>query len=407
MKLARITTLYPSYITYFYRRNPEIVTEPYASQQSKLHYDAFGWADFWSHALKRFGIEVREIEMNVGQLQMNWAREKNIMFHTKKWMYEITEAQLKEFEPDILFINDLHGTTASWIKKIRTEIPSIKMIIGWYGAPILDTSVIKECDLMLSCIPDVVSQLQSDGMKAYHLNHAFDPRVLGRIDQTDKPSIEISFIGQIIRSNRFHLEREKLLLELLKHIDMKIYSPSATIPVKKKLMAPIRYLAYYLIQLLTQMSVPEQVFHKIPVLRNAAIVHEKPNAFVNPLLKPYLNKEVYGLVMFQTLHNSMITWNNHIDISRNSASNMRLFEATGSGACLLTDWKDNLPDIFEPGKEVVTYKSAEECIEKAKWLLENPHERRAIATAGQKRTLSEHTFTQRAEQLYEIIKNKL
>jgi spore maturation protein CgeB len=407
MKLARITTLYPSYITNFYRRNPEIASEPYTSQQAKLHYDAFGWADFWSHALKPFGIQVREIEMNVRQLQVNWAREKNIMFHAKKWMYEITEAQLKEFEPDILFINDLHGTTASLIKKIRTAIPSIKMIIGWYGAPISDTSAIKECDLLLSCIPEVVSQFRSNGMKVYHLNHAFDPRILGRIDRTTSPGKEVSFVGQIIRSNRFHLEREKLLLELLNHIDIKIYSPSATIPFKKKLIAPVRYIAYYLIQLLMQMSVPEHVFQKITVLRNAAILHEKPRAFVNPLLKPYLNKDVYGLEMFQILHNSMITWNNHIDISRNSASNMRLFEATGVGTCLLTDWKDNLPDIFEPEKEVVTYKSAEECIEKVKWLLDNPHERRAIATAGQKRTLSEHTFTQRAEQLNEIIKNKL
>jgi len=407
MKLARITTLYPSYITNFYRRNPEIASEPYTSQQAKLHYDAFGWADFWSHALKPFGIQVREIEMNARQLQMNWAREKNVTFHAKKWMYEITEAQLKIFEPDILFINDLHRTPASWVKKIRTTIPSIKLIIGWYGAPMSDTSAIKECDLMLSCIPEVVSEFRSNGMKAYHLNHAFDPRILGRIDRTASPRQEVSFVGQIIRSNRFHLEREKLLLELLNHIDIKIYSPSATIPFKKKLIAPFRYIAYYLIQLLMQMSVPEHVFQRITVLRNATILHEKPRAFVNPLLKPYLNKDVYGLEMFQILHNSMITWNNHIDISRNSASNMRLFEATGVGTCLLTDWKDNLPDIFEPEKEVVTYTSTEECIEKVKWLLDNPRERHAIATAGQKRTLSEHTFTQRAEQLNEIIKNKL
>jgi spore maturation protein CgeB len=407
MKLARITTLNPSYIKYLYDRNAELASIPYVEQQTKIHFDGYGWADFWTNALKPFGIEVREIEMNVRQLQMNWAREKNIMFHAKKWMYEITEAQLKEFKPDILFIHDIRGTTAPWIKKIRTGIPSIKMIIGWYGAPIFDTSVIKECDLMLSCIPEVVSQFRSDGMKAYHLNHSFDPRILGRIDRTASPSIEVSFVGQIIRSNRFHLEREKLLLELLNHIDIKIYSPSATIPFKKKLMVPVRYIAYYLIQLLMQMSVPELVFQKIPVLRNAAILHEKPLAFVNPLLKPYLNKDVYGLEMFQILHNSMITWNNHIDISKNSSSNMRLFEATGVGTCLLTDWKDNLPDIFEPNLEVVAYHSAEDCIEKVQWLLEHPKEREAIASAGQKRTLRNHTFTKRAEELDRIIKMEL
>jgi spore maturation protein CgeB len=86
---------------------------------------------------------------------------------------------------------------------------------------------------------------------------------------------------------------------------------------------------------------------------------------------------------------------------------MRLFEATGVGTCLLTDWKDNLPKLFEPEKEVVTYKSVEECIEKVKWLLDHPQEREAIAKAGQARTLKDHTFAQRAIQLDEIIKRQL
>lgn len=403
MKFARLTTLYPSYIKYFYARNPVLLSEPYDVQQSQIHYDAFGWADFWSHALNPLGFEVREIEMNVKPLQFAWAREKNIRFNSKRWIYDIAEAQIKDYQPDIIFIHELRGTTADWIQRIRAKNPCIKLIIGWYGAPILDTSVIKECDVMLSCIPDVVSQLRNDGAEAHHLNHAFDPRILDRIDRTQDQYIDVSFIGQIIRSNRFHLAREKLLLELLKKINIQIYSPSAHIPLSKKLSGPVRYTAYYLIQAMKYMSVPEQTLQKIPGLRNAAILYEKPLAFVNPQLKPYLNTEVYGLKMFQTLHDSRVTWNNHIDLSKSSASNMRLYEATGVGTCLLTDWKPNIKDLFEPDTEVMTYSDAEECVEKARWLLEHPDERKKIATAGQTRTLRNHTFIQRAEQLRTII----
>jgi spore maturation protein CgeB len=71
---------------------------------------------------------------------------------------------------------------------------------------------------------------------------------------------------------------------------------------------------------------------------------------------------------------------------------MRLFEATGAGTCLLTDWKENLKDFFELDKEVSVFKSNEECLEKILYLLEHEDERKAIAQAGQKRTLTEYSY---------------
>jgi spore maturation protein CgeB len=86
---------------------------------------------------------------------------------------------------------------------------------------------------------------------------------------------------------------------------------------------------------------------------------------------------------------------------------MRLFEATGVGTCLLTDWKENLVELFEPDSEVLTYRSAEECVEKVKFILEHEDQRHTIAAAGQKRTLRQHTFKNRMAQIDEIIKTFL
>jgi len=55
----------------------------------------------------------------------------------------------------------------------------------------------------------------------------------------------------------------------------------------------------------------------------------------------------------------------------------------------------------------VTYKSEEDCIEKVNWLLSHPNELKQIAAAGQKRTLRDHTFEKRAEELHEIISKEL
>ncbi len=84
---------------------------------------------------------------------------------------------------------------------------------------------------------------------------------------------------------------------------------------------------------------------------------------------------------------------------------MRLYEATGVGTCLLTDWKANLPNLFTLDVEVVAYRSAEECIEKVRYLLDHEDVRQAIAAAGQRRTLRDHTTRQRAEQLDDIIQS--
>jgi spore maturation protein CgeB len=77
------------------------------------------------------------------------------------------------------------------------------------------------------------------------------------------------------------------------------------------------------------------------------------------------------------------------------------------GAFLLTDDKKNLGTLFEPGKEVVTYSSPEEAIKLIDYYLDHPEEREAIARAGQQRTLREHTYHQRLQELVEILERPL
>jgi spore maturation protein CgeB len=130
----------------------------------------------------------------------------------------------------------------------------------------------------------------------------------------------------------------------------------------------------------------------------------------DPLQQRYpkrFHESVFGLENFRVLGRSRLTFNCHIDCAENSAGNVRLFEATGMGTCLITDWKTNLPQLFEPDTEVVTYKSLEECVEKVNYLLEHEPERQRIAAAGQKRTLRDHTFEKRAAQLDEIVRRMM
>ena len=111
--------------------------------------------------------------------------------------------------------------------------------------------------------------------------------------------------------------------------------------------------------------------------------------------------------MYQQLQRAKIALNIHIDLAENYAANMRLYEATGVGTMLVTDAKLNLHELFEPGKEVVAYRTPEECAELIAHYLEHPVEREAIASAGQQRTLREHTYYHRMQELVEIIGRRI
>jgi spore maturation protein CgeB len=126
----------------------------------------------------------------------------------------------------------------------------------------------------------------------------------------------------------------------------------------------------------------------------------------SPIRSRYVGPAL-GIEMYQILNRSKITLNHHIDMAGCYANNLRLYEATGVGTLLITDWKKNLHELFEPGREVVSYRSPEECIELVRYYLEHDEERQAIARAGQARTLRDHTSHQRMQSLVEIVSRYL
>jgi len=78
----------------------------------------------------------------------------------------------------------------------------------------------------------------------------------------------------------------------------------------------------------------------------------------------------------------------------------RNFEIPGCGGFLLTSDADNLGDYYEDGKEIVIYKDINDMIDKIKYYLEHNKEREAIAKAGYERTLQEHTYEKRFNNIF-------
>ncbi len=65
---------------------------------------------------------------------------------------------------------------------------------------------------------------------------------------------------------------------------------------------------------------------------------------------------------------------------------LRLFDVCGCGGFLLTNWQEELPELYEPGVEAEYFGSQEELLDKAGYYLEHEEERKEIARRGYERT---------------------
>lgn len=86
--------------------------------------------------------------------------------------------------------------------------------------------------------------------------------------------------------------------------------------------------------------------------------------------------------------------------------NMRVFEAIGSGAFLLTEKVPYLDEIFKDGIHCATYSSIDEAIDKAKYYLKNDNKREEIAKAGYEEAIKKHTYDNRVETVLKYIKDR-
>lgn len=410
MRLIRICTNYPNYIKEFYKQRPNLDQKNYFTQYQVLMNDCFAQADFFTYAFGKLGYEVWEPVGNAEPMQKKWAEENGVSYEEETWLTDIIAAQVKQFSPDVLLVNDYSTYKLPFFNYLREECSSLRCVIGMCGAPYKDETVFNAYDIVLSNIPSLVEKFREQGHHSEYMRHAFEPRILEKIDRTQQPNIPFSFVGSIIKGKGFHNQREALLKTLVEKTNLQIWSNVRQPSQREQQLLPIKRSLYYTLQEIQKaLPVSKSVLTKIPKLKTYATLSDAPNLshYIDSVIASRTNPPMFGLAMYQTLYNSQVTLNNHIDIAAQYASNMRLYEATGVGTCLLTDAQPNLKEVFEPDQEVVAYSHPEEAVEKVNYLLENPKERDKIAKAGQARTLRDHTFSHRAESINQLIHQKL
>jgi len=362
MKIVFFATYYEPYLQDFYSKN-NLTELSYQKIYNLLLNDNFGTFGLYTRNCCELGEDAHLIIANCKPLQQQWAIENNLKYDESNWIYEIAMEQIKSISPDIFFIGSMFNFYGEFLEKIKKYT---KKMAAWTSCVIPHNTSYSQFSLVLTSLPTLVDRFRNiDNVQSELLLPAFDQTIYRDLKDDFKKVIPFSFVGGISGA---HTERIQMITKLAK-------------------------------------STPIQLFgYGFPPKRKFEFIkkHLKPNLLISKY-----QGESWGNNMFKILGSSQITFNSHIDIAEDRAANMRLFEATGMGTLLLTDYKSNLNEIFEIDKEVIAYKTISEAIEKVNYYLNNLDALKKIAEAGQKKTFELYNMKSHVSKMLEYFQRIL
>ncbi|MCH9001847.1 MAG: glycosyltransferase [Planctomycetes bacterium] len=351
-----VSSFYPEFLRDLYAGDPTLAELGYEEQKRRLLATKFSSIDAYCDCLDSLGCRTDAVILYADRLMERWAAEHGVTLtgnvHDQRRQF-VAEC-VRRFKPDILYVFEWSPLGDAFLADVKRHV---RLLVGQIASPLRPDRTYAATDLMISSWPPIVDYFRREGKTSAYINLAFDERVLDRLPAV-APRYDVTFVGGFAPS---HPTRIAWLDRLLRDVDIDVFGYGLD-------------------------TVPQDS----PICEH----HRGP---------------VWGYRMYETLQRSRITLNLHAvndvrgTVMTNVANNLRLYEATGVGTCLLTDAKDNLHELLDPTGEVVAYRDDDDCVEKIRYFLDHEDERRTIAAAGQRRTLRDHTYTVRMAELLDVL----
>lgn len=350
-KILIADSLYPDFL----KTVPFNPDGTYAEELKKVMDWQFGTSDFYSRNLSPLGWTTMDVLTNNDPLQELWNRENGTRGRA-------LGHQIDQFQPDVLLLQDLSITWESRHKP--------KIIAAQCSCRLPEIELVKRCDIIFSSFKFYVPKFAEIGVKCVYLPLAFEPSVLA--GEQPARDIDISFVGGLGRD---------------------LYWKQGTDTMEAVAAAfGSRFHWYgYGLEYLSQDS---------------------------PLRACYKG-EAWGKTMYSIYQRSKVVVNRHGEITQGMTNNLRCYEATGCGALLVTEHSRNLEELFDFSFEVVGYDAvpnaelgikAGDAVRRINLLLDmwNSYNMpKAIAAAGQARTLRDHTYQSRMRTVSDTLKGML
>jgi hypothetical protein len=330
----------------------------------------FATADFYSSALRQLGHEAWDVHYNNEPMQKAWAVEHGVSYDAEPrwtlrlrrgivpwlarvqataWRSHVLHEQIRHLRPDVLLNTDMASFDDDEVRRWK----NLGCLVAGLGEPPYSVSPREwgVYDVVLAPSEGMVDFFRTRGAWSELLRFAFHGD--GVSPDSERP-IDVSFVGSL---SAMHSSRIRFLEGLCRRMAgvLQLWAPTVD-------------------------HLPKD----------------------SPLRLSYRGP-AWGRDANRIVAESKVHLNVHHDAAGDYADNIRMYDATGLGAMLLTDRKKNLPAIFDVGTEILDFDTVEECLERIDSALRHGEERRAIASRGQARTMKDHTYLRRMEDFETII----
>jgi hypothetical protein len=377
MRIVIVDTYYQAFLDRHYAATPGLARRSFDEQLTSLMERYFGTSDAYSRHLGELGHQAIDLVANCFPLQDRWAKDhgrpgalrraaarlQRLPERTARlpFLHEVAIAQVEAADAEVVYMQDLSFFPRSILDRFRSQG---RLVVGQIASGLPDEERLRGFDLILTSFPHYPERLRGIGVASEYLPIAFYGRVLDRLrgEGVDpvaegKRQHDLAFAGGLDPS--VHGERVELLERVARELPLEVWGYGA------------------------QLLPPDSAIRR---------AHRG---------------EAWGIEMYRVLAESRLVLNSHIGYAEGFANNMRLFEATGVGALLVTESAPNLANFFELDREVVSYDGPANLVEKLRYYIEHDDERRAIAAAGQARTLRDHTYAKLMVRLADILEARL
>lgn len=366
MRVVFLAENYHRFYNRFGEAHPELAELDYAATQQRMFGEFFYQSDSHAAALRQLGHEAFTIISDCIPLQRQWAREHGVWMppyrkrspawldwiarlatgcrYREAWHARVLAAQLEHYQPDVVQVFSGVRMTGPMLKRLRRH--ARKWICQW-ACPIREAYPYKAYDLILTTAENFVEEFTRRGCACRKIQHAFDERIVPHLEP-NQAGAGVVFVGSL---TPHHVERTALLEAVARQVPLDAYGEGFdTLPPGSALRAAWR------------------------------------GGFV------------FGLEMYRLYARYGIALHVPGEVGRAFAGAKRLFEITGAGCLLLAEAQPGLDEYFIVGQEMDVFQGAEEAVRKIRRYLDDEPKRRAVAAAGQHRTLRDHVYGARMKE---------
>ncbi len=357
-RFLQLNTFYPAYLRDFYAARPTLAAAPYQAQLDALLDDGFSGPHMMTRGMKERGWDTFHVIANAAEMQKRWLQENDVSFSEPLNAAFVAAMQVEMFRPDVIYILDPCAFDSKFIRQIPTRP---RLVTGWRGFPIPPGTDWSDFDLIFTSFDAIAAAAPRFGAHGVLRHYPGFPADVpdAALDGYD---CDVIFSGSVTSHHRSRVE-----------------------------------LLYAVWRASQGEGGPPFQFH----------LHMPDVSALPPAIQGANRGSLWGNTMLRALGRARITLNIDIDAFAAQPPNMRLIEATGAGAFLLTTFHPDLPRFFTPGRELETFRDGPELVAKVRRYLADDAARRAIAAAGATRCRAEHGLARTTDSFHDMITGQL